>query len=322
MMDVSRFRFLLSLGVGIVAISFASIFIRLAQGEGVPTLSIAAWRLIVASAVLLPYAWITRRDEIRSLSGQEWRLLAASGVFLGLHFATWIASLAYTSVASSVVLVSMGPVFVGLGSWIFLQERPGRQLAIGIVVAAVGSIIISGGDLGQGGDQLWGDLLALTGAIMIASYLMIGRKVRAARSLITYVALVYGVAMVVVLLIVAVTGQPMLGFSPAAYGWMLALGLVSQIVGHSTLNWALHYLTATYVSLVTLSEPVGSGILAYLLLDEQISSSTILGGLLVLVGIYVASQAELGPSRKEELPPTRHVPALSTNPQTEGENDD
>lgn len=297
MMNVSRVRFLLSLGVGIVAISFASIFIRLAQGEGVPTLSIAAWRLIAASAVLLPYAWLTRRDEIRSLSRQEWQLLVTSGVFLGLHFAAWIASFAYTSVASSVVLVSMGPVFVGIGSWIFLRERPGRRLATGIVLAAVGSIIISWGDFGQGSSQLLGDLLALTGAIMMAGYLMIGRKVRAARSLVTYVALVYGVAMLVVLVIVALSGQPMLGFSPAAYGWMLALGLVSQVVGHSTLNWALHYLSATYVSLVTLSEPIGSGILAYLILEETISTSTILGGLLVLGGIYIASRAELGARR-------------------------
>jgi drug/metabolite transporter (DMT)-like permease len=317
-MGVSRIRFLLSLGVGIVAISFASIFIRLAQGEGVPTLSIAAWRLIAASAVLLPYAWITQRSEIQSLSAQEWRLLVTSGVFLGLHFAAWIASFAYTSVASSVVLVSMGPVFVGIGSWIFLRERPGRRLAVGIVLAAVGSIVISWGDLGQGESRLWGNLLALTGAIMMAGYLMIGRKVRAARSLVTYVALVYGVAMVVVMMIVIGTGQPMLGFSPAAYGWMLALGLVSQIIGHSTLNWALHYLSATYVSLVTLSEPIGSGILAYLLLDERISTSTLLGGFQVLSGIYIASRAELGPGGKHITPSTDPPLISPTNHQTEG----
>jgi drug/metabolite transporter (DMT)-like permease len=297
--QVSRGRLLLSLGVGIVAISFASIFIRFAQDEGVPSLSIAAWRLIIASVVLFPYAWATRRDEIRSLTGREWGLLLVSGLFLGLHFATWIASLALTSVASSVVLVSMGPVFVGLGSWLFLRERPSLALGAGIVLAAAGSVIISSGDLGQGKDQLLGDLLALTGAVMVAGYFMIGRKVRAQRSLTTYVALVYGAAMVVLVAIVLVTRQPMSGFSLEAYAWLLALGLVPQLIGHSTLNWALRHLSATFVSILTLAEPIGSGILAFVILGEAVTVSTMAGGVLVLAGIYVASRAEMTPSEQQ-----------------------
>ena len=292
-MEVSRNRFLLSLTIGIIAISFGSIFIRFAQAEGVPSLSIAAWRLIVASVILLPYARFNHRDEIQDLSPKEVRMLATSGVFLGLHFASWIASLRYTSVASSVVLVSMGPVFVGIGSWIFLRERPSYLLGLGMVAAAVGSIVISWADLGQGQDQLLGDLLALAGAVMIAGYLMIGRKVRARRSLIVYVSLVYGAAMVTVMVLVLATRQPMLGFSPAAYGWLLALGLIPQLVGHSTLNWALRLLTATYVSIVTLAEPIGSAVLAFLLLDEAITWTILVGGALVLAGIYIASRAEL-----------------------------
>jgi drug/metabolite transporter (DMT)-like permease len=280
--------------MGIVAVSFASILIRFAQGAGMPSISIAAWRLIFASAILLPYAWISRRDEIRSLSGREWVLLVASGVFLGLHFATWIASLGYTSVASSVVLVSMGPVFVGLGSWLFLRERPGAFLVAGIILAAAGSVVIGWGDLGQGRIQLVGDVLALAGAVFVAGYLMIGYRVRARRSLTTYIALVYAVAMVTVVIIVLVTQQPMFGYSLDAYGWVLALALGPQIVGHSTLNWALRYLSATFVAILTLAEPVGSGILAYVLLGEAITWSTAIGGAVVLAGIYIASRAELG----------------------------
>jgi drug/metabolite transporter (DMT)-like permease len=297
--QVSRGRLLLSLGVGIVAISFASIFIRFAQDEGVPSLSIAAWRLAIASVVLLPYAWATRRDEIRSLTGREWGLLLVSGLFLGLHFATWIASLALTSVANSVVLVSMGPVFVGIGSWLFLRERPSLALGAGIVLAAAGSVIISSGDLGQGKDQLIGDLLALTGAVMVAGYFMIGRKVRAHRSLTAYVALVYGAAMVVLVAIVLVTRQPMSGFSLEAYAWLLALGLVPQLIGHSTLNWALRHLSATFVTILTLAEPIGSGILAFVILGEAVTVSTMAGGFLVLAGIYVASRAEMTPSEQK-----------------------
>lgn len=292
-MPISRARLLLSLSVGVVAISFASIFIRLAQAEGVPTLSIAAWRLTFASLVLLPYAWATRRAEMRELSRRELGLIVASGVFLGLHFATWIASLGYTSVASSVVLVSMGPLFVGIGSRLFLNERPTARLSAGIALAAVGSVVISWGDLGRGRNQLLGDLLALAGAVMVAGYFMIGRKVRARRSLTVYIALVYGVAMLTLLAIALLGRRPMLGFSLPAYGWMLALGVAPQLVGHSTLNWALRHLSATYVSIITLAEPLGSGILAYVILGEAVSWPTAAGGALILAGIYVASQAEM-----------------------------
>jgi drug/metabolite transporter (DMT)-like permease len=296
-MAISRGRLLLSLGIGIVAVSFASTLIRLAQMAGVPSLSIAAWRLLLASAILLPYAWVTQRDEIRSLSRREWALLGVSGIFLGLHCATWIASLGYTSVASSVVLVSLGPVFVGLGSWLFLHERPRRLLVVGIVLAAVGSIVISWSDFGQGQDHLLGDLLALTGAVMVAGYLMIGRKVRARRSLTTYVAIVYAAAAVTVLIFVIAGRQPLLGFRPRAYLWLLALALGPQVIGHSTLNWALRYLSATFVSIVTLAEPVASGILAYLILGEAITWATAAGAVTVLTGIYLASRAELGSTR-------------------------
>ena len=293
-MEISRTRLLLSLCMGIVAVSFASILIRFAQGSGMASLGIAAWRLIFASTILLPYAWVTRRDEIQDLSRREWALLVASGIFLGLHFATWIASLGYTSVASSVVLVSMGPVFVGLGSWFLLREPPSALLITGIILAAAGSVVISWGDLGQGQDQLMGDVLALAGAIFVAGYLMIGYRVRARRSLTTYIALVYGVAMVTLVIIVLIARQPIFGYSLNSYAWVLALALGPQIVGHSTLNWALRYLSATFVAIITLAEPVGSGILAYLLLGEAITWSTAIGGAMVLAGIYIASRAELG----------------------------
>jgi drug/metabolite transporter (DMT)-like permease len=291
-LPVSRGRLVLSLGAGIIAISSASILIRMAQAEGVPSLSIAAWRLIFASVVLLPYAALRRREEIRSLTRKEWALVALAGVFLGLHFATWIGSLGMTSVASSVVLVSMGPVFVALGSWTLLRETPGRMTAVGVAMAAVGSVIIGWGDLGHGYAKLVGDLLAVLGGVMVAGYLVIGRRVRARRSLPVYIALVYGSAMVTLLFIALLAGKPLLGFSLPAYGWMAALGLVPQLIGHSTLNWALRHLSATFVAAITLTEPMGASILAYLVLGERITALTLLGGVLILAGIYVASRSE------------------------------
>lgn len=291
---MSRTRLIGTIGVAAVAISFAAIFIRFAQAEGVRALPIAAWRLTFASAVLLPYAWASRRAEIRRYTGREWRLLLAAGAFLATHFALWIVSLEHTSVASSVVLVTTGPVWSGIGSWLILRERPSRSLAAGIVLALVGTVVVGWVDLSRGGGHLLGDALALAGAVMMASYLMVGRKVRGHHSLVAYTAPVYGIAAAALLLTTVLSGQALLGYPPAAYGWMLAMALVPQLIGHSALNWALRHLSATYVAVSTMAEPVGSGALAYLLLGEAVPLATVVGGAVILGGIYVASRAELG----------------------------
>ena len=289
----SNVRLVFNLTIGIVAVSCGAVFVRCAQADGMPTIAIAAWRMIFASAVLLPYSFATRRIELCSIPRRELLLMACAGIFLGLHFAAWISSLGFTSVSSSVVLVSMGPVFVALGSWIFLRERPARATFIGLVLAAAGSVIVSWGDFGRGHHQLLGDFLALTGAVFVAGYLLIGRKVRANRSLIAYIAPVYGIAMLTLLAVAAVSGSPLTGFSLPAYGWALALGLVPQLIGHSTLNWALARLSATFVALITLAEPIGSSLLARAVLHEAITLQTALGALPILAGIYIASRKEL-----------------------------
>ncbi len=224
--------------------------------------------------------------------------MAYSGVFLGLHFASWIASLGFTSVASSVVLVSMGPLFVALGSWLFLREMPTRKIILGLVLAAIGSLLIGSGDLGRGSHQLLGDLLALAGAVFVAGYLLVGRKIRAGRSLVAYIAPVYGIAMLTLLVVVMIARQPMFGFTLAAYVWALALGLLPQLIGHSTLNWALAHLSAAFVAVVTLAEPIGSSLLAWGFLGEQISRQTALGAIPILAGIFIASRAELNSKNK------------------------
>ncbi len=286
----SRLKTLGVLLLGILGTSMGAILVRLAQGEGVPPLSIAAWRLTFASAVLLPYAALRMGRGILPTSRREGFWLGVSGVFLGLHFATWITSLAYTSVASSVVLVSTGPIFVGLGSWLLLRERPGARLMGGLCLAAVGSLTIGWGDFSGGASPLLGDALALLGAVMVAGYLMVGRRLRSGRSVIAYVAPVYGVAMVVLVVAALSAGQPMLGFTPLAYLWLLALGVIPQIIGHTSLNWALGHLSATFVALVTLAEPLGSSVLAYALLGEPVGWMTALGGAVVLTGLFVATR--------------------------------
>jgi len=287
---------IVGIATGIAAVSSASIFIRYAQREA-PSLVIAAARLALASLILAPIAWARYRAEYRRLTRLDEWLVVLSGVFLALHFATWISSLEYTTVASSTVLVSTSPLFVAVASWLLLREKIGRAVIVGLVVALVGSIIIGLSDAGKAGggtrNALLGDVLAFAGAVTVAGYLLIGRRVRAKLSLVPYIAAVYGTAAVVMLGLVGLARQTLAGYTPATYGWLLLLALVPQLIGHSSFNWALAHLPATFVSVATLGEPIGSTFLAYIILGEAPGLVKLMGAMLILVGIAVASQNPL-----------------------------
>jgi drug/metabolite transporter (DMT)-like permease len=272
-------------------VSTAAIAIRLAQKEA-PSLSIAAWRLTLASLLLAPVVLARHRDEMARLTRDELLRASASGLLLALHFATWISSLEFTSVAASVVLVATNSLFVGLLSPFFLKERVAPLMLAGILVAVAGSGVIGLDGVGGGGDPLRGDVLALAGAACAAGYMMIGRTLRRQLSLLTYIFVVYGVAAIVLLIVVLLGRQPLGGFAPETYGWLLYLALGPQLIGHSSFNWALRYLSAAFVTVTLLSEPIGSSLLAWLLLHEPPRSLEVLGGALTLAGIAVASRAE------------------------------
>jgi len=280
---------LLALIIGVTASSTASVFIRLAQGT-MNSLAVAAWRLILASLMLAPFALATRWDEWRTLKRWEWSLLLASGVILAVHFYTWITSLALTSVAASVVLVSTTPLFVGIISHFFFQERITRWVLLGMGVALAGSTMIGLSDLGEGTHRMLGDVLALAGALAAAGYLLIGRQLRNRLSLLGYVFPVYGTA-AVALLLLALLMRTSLAVCPLNnWLWLFLMALFPQIVGHSSLNWALGHLPATYVALVLLAEPIGSTLLAWLILEEVPVLTVILGGGLILAGLWVANR--------------------------------
>lgn len=289
-----------ALFIAILAVSTASILIRFAQRDA-PSLSIAALRLGFASILLAPYALTRHRSELAALSRRDLFFGLASGLFLGLHFATWITSLEYTTVASSVVLVSTGPLWVALLSPLFLNERLPSCAFIGLVLALLGGTLIalSGGctlehglscaNISQvlAGHGIRGDLLALVGAWAVTGYLMIGRRLRAKIDLIPYVFLVYSAAALSLLVVVWVLRIPVLGFHPITYLWLILLALLPQLIGHSTYNWALRFLPAAIVAVATLGEPIGSAILAYFFLNEQPTIMILIGGLFILAGIYI-----------------------------------
>ncbi|MBI3287115.1 MAG: DMT family transporter [Chloroflexi bacterium] len=281
-------RAALVLLVGVVAVSFASIFIRWAEA---PPLVIATYRLVLASLVVAPAALWRNRSEWTKLQRGDLILAAIAGVFLSAHFALWIASLAHTSVVNSVVLVATSPLFVALGSHLLGLDRLTRWMVGGLVLALAGGVAIGGG---EGSSALRGNLLALGGALMAAGYLMIGRRIRRRVSLLTYIALVYSIAAGVSLVLVAATQRSLIGYSPNTYLMFVLLALVPQVIGHSAFNWALGYLSAPFVSLTVVGEPIGATLLAALLLGEIPSVVKLLGGALILAGVYLAWRGEWG----------------------------
>ncbi len=280
--------------VGIVATSFAAIFVRLADA---PALVIAAFRLGLASLVIAPVAAARDGRQLRRLDARAWRMALGSGLLLAVHFAAWITSLQYTSVASSVVIVTTSPVWVALVSVLLWRERLKRTVVAGIALAVVGGIVIGGGDLALGGSSLFGDLLALVGSWSVAGYFLAGRRLRGALSLLPYVATVYSVAAVILLAVVVIAGLPLAGYSAQTYAMFVLLAAVPQLIGHSSYNFALRHLSATLVSVATLGEPIGSTLLAAAVLGEQPPSLVLLGGPLVLGGIALVTLGEQAPSQ-------------------------
>ena len=279
----------LGLLVGVIAVSFASIFIRLAEA---PSLVIAAYRLTIASVILTLPALRRSREELGGINGRDLLLALGAGLFLGLHFASWITSLEYTSVASSVVFVNTHPLFVGLASHFLLGGKLSRLMWAGIALSVLGGTVIGLGDMALGPGELWGDLLAIIGAVMMAAYLLIGRRLRAKLSLLSYIVLVYWTAAAMLVALCLAAGQSFTGYSSQTYLMFVLLALVPQIVGHSSFNWALRYLSASFVAVSVLGEPVCSTLLAYLILGEVPTIFKAVGGALILAGIYISSREE------------------------------
>lgn len=296
---------LLALSFAILAVSTSSIFIRFAQQE-TPSLVIAALRLSFATIVLAPLAIQKRRPEICALKREQVAILVLSGLFLAIHFATWITSLEYTSVASSVVLVQTTPLWVALLSPLFLGERTRPIVLAGLFLALLGGAVVGLGNACQfisgglvctstaslfQGKAMFGNLLALAGAVSGSGYLLIGRNQRAHLSLLTYTFIVYGSAAVFLLFGVLFSRESLIGYPPIAYGLCLGLALIPQLLGHSTFNWALRYLPVAYVSVALLGEPVGTTLLATVILHQIPTSFELVGGLSILTGIYLTSRA-------------------------------
>jgi drug/metabolite transporter (DMT)-like permease len=275
----------LVLGVALLAVSGGAIFARIAQA---PSLAIAAWRVGLALLIVLPVAAVARRQAVtppRALA-----FAAGAGLLLSVHFATWIASLEYTTVARSVLFVCTAPIWVALIRFVSGQGAPSRATWLSLALAMAGAAIVSGGD-SAGTAALTGDLLALAGGIAMAGYFLCSRAAQETLAFPHYLAVAYGVAAAALWASVMATGTQVAGYDSRTWWALAGMAGVSQPLGHSGYNWSLRHLDPQFVAVVSVGEPVLASLLAWWILGEALESRTVAGGLLVLAGIAVATAA-------------------------------
>jgi drug/metabolite transporter (DMT)-like permease len=277
------------LAVGVASVSAVAIFIRLADTNPI---TFSAYRMLFAVPLVGIPTLLQARGELLGLRRHEVLLLVVSGLFLATHFAVWTASLSLTSVASSVLLVTMSPIFVAIGSYLFLREHVKPITIAAIVISLTGGVILAFGDLDWTDRRLLGDGLALTGALVVGTHMLIGRKARRTVGNLPYITVVYVVAAIALLAGAIVSGAPMLGLPPETYFWIFVTALVPQAVGHSLLNWSLAHVSATNVSLAVRAEPIVATLVAVPVLGETPSWTVVPGGALILLGVYLAIRGE------------------------------
>ena len=278
--------------VGVFAVSFSALFVRLTTA---PALIIATYRLLFTFLILSPYALFRYRTELFTISWRQRGLAAGSGVCLALHLVTWFISLRYTSVASSVVLVTTQPVFVVIGSWLFFREKVSRLAMMGGALALCGSFIIGAADFQIGREAFLGDMLALSAAMFVSGYLLIGRRMRGGVALPVYTFYTYGSSALVLIITSLATQTP---FAPyPARDWLifLALAVVCTVIGHTTFNWVLKHVQASVVSVSILGEPLGAIVWASMFLREYPTLRQGIGACFIFGGLFIFTRFSSGP---------------------------
>lgn len=277
----------MALFAGVLCMSTASIMIRCCTA---PAMVIAFYRVMFTAGLAFIFKGFNLNQAISEISRRDLFYMGWAGLFLALHFGFWITSLDFTSVSSSVLFTNLQVIFVLVFSIIFLKEKPAGWVIGGIIIALTGCILIAQGDLQRG--KLAGDMLALLSGLFVAIYYLISRNIRARVDTFTYTSLVSGMAALLLFIGSAAAGLGFVGYHMMDWVWFILLGLVPGIGGHAVLNWALKYVKAPLVAVSILGESVGASILAYIFFHEILLWYQIIGGILILAGIYIAAANE------------------------------
>ncbi|HLG13636.1 MAG TPA: EamA family transporter [Blastocatellia bacterium] len=280
-----------AMSLAVVALAFSSILITDLARSNVPPLAIAFYRMALATVLLAPVAVVLKRREMVGIVRRDLALLVIGGLCLALHFAAWITSLNYIPIATSVVLVNSHPVFVVIAAYLFLKEKPTRRTLAGTAVGLLGMLIIGSDGLKDVKLALVGDGLALVGALAVVGYFMVGRRLRARISLLAYVTPLYAVCSIALLIWSLATGTRLHPYGASEWLFFLALAIVPTIVGHTLFNWAIKHVRASAISVAFLGEPVVASGLAFLFFGQQPPVATLIGGVMVLAGVYLTTSA-------------------------------
>ena len=275
--------------LGVAGVSLSAIFVRWSTA---PSLVLALYRMAFAAILLLPVLFTRHREELKALTTRYGVLCLVSGAFLGLHFAAYFESLRWTSIAASVVLVDTEVLFVALGSVLLLKRKLSGKAWLAVLLAFGGGVVIALADTAAGGsDALRGDLIALTGALFMAVYTMIGAVCRKKLSTTVYTTLVYLSAALTLLMIVLISGTPLTGHGAGNYATALGMAVFCTLLGHSVFSWGLKYLPPAFISTVKLLEPVFASVWGLLLFAERPGAMVLLGGIMILLSIALYSRA-------------------------------
>jgi len=289
-MEMPQAHHFIAIFVGMISVSFASIFVRLSTS---PPLVIATYRLGIASMILCPLTlYVGGLRGIMKLRIEEILRLIVVGVVLAVHFGSWITSLNYTSVASSVIIVNVSPIFVAVMSYFILQEKISLKAGLGVALAFLGASIIAIGDADFGQGSIQGDAYAFLGALMLAIYILSGRRIRQRLSLLSYVFPVYSTCAATLTISCLAMKIPLYPYPTNEYLIFTALAVIPTIFGHTLYNWALKYFEAPIIAVSFLGEPIGSTLLAMLILNEFPRPLTIIGGIFIFTGIYLTTRVE------------------------------
>ena len=267
--------------LAMVSVSSTSLVVR--SVATVPALVLAFWRMFTASGMLWSYSVIRPAGKLSPINKKR---IIFAGIFLGCHFACFFLGIRNTSIANATLLGCMAPIFTVFIS-IFQKKKINKMTDVGLIIAIVGGGIVQSGDISLNSANLFGNSIALLSALFLAITFVLAEEIRQETDNVVYGRSLFFVASITVLLIAATVGDSILNFKSADIPWFLFLGLVPSIFGHNLLNYAVKYITPTAVSSVPLGEPIIASIFALLLFGEAIPIGALLGGPIVLIGVYI-----------------------------------
>ena len=270
--------------VGVFSVALSAIFVKMTSADSGVT---AFYRMLFSILIMSPVFFMKYTQEIKKLSKRDWAFTSIAGIFLAFHFILWFESLNYTSVASSTVLVTLQPLFAFAGTYFFFKEKLSVKTLVSGAIAVLGSVLIGYGDFKISGSALYGDILALIACALITGYLLFGQDVRKRLSLITYTFVVYSFSTITLFFYIVAKGESFGPYPASEWMWFLLLAIIPNLLGHTLFNWSLKWVSTNVISIAILFEPVGAAILAYFILGELLSSSQIIGGTVVLMGIIL-----------------------------------